>query len=135
MESEQRKNAIRGAYHLTGSNNFYDGMVTCSTVSGKAVAGCRGVRAMNRQECEDYLSKALSGIPEDFAGKMLEVPVGTGILTMPVYQTLPKADVTSLDYSPDMMGQAKEKAEKLHLTNVKFQQGGCRRAAVCGRRI
>ena len=121
MESEQRKNAIRGAYHLTGSNNFYDGMITCSTFSGKAV--CRMVWAMNRQECEDYLSKALSGIPEDFAGKMLEVPVGTGILTMPVYQTLPKADVTCLDYSPDMMGQAKEKAEKLHLTNVKFQQG------------
>jgi len=121
MESEQRKNAIRGAYHLTGSNNFYDGMITCSTFSGKAV--CRMVWAMNRQECEDYLSKALSGIPEDFAGTMLEVPVGTGILTMPVYQTLPKADVTCLDYSPDMMGQAKEKAEKLHLTNVKFQQG------------
>ena len=121
QESEQRKNAIRGAYHLTGSNNFYDGMITCSTFSGKAV--CRMVWAMNRQECEDYLSKALSGIPEDFAGKMLEVPVGTGILTMPVYQTLPKADVTCLDYSPDMMGQAKEKAEKLNLTNVKFQQG------------
>lgn len=121
MESEQRKNAIRGAYHLTGSNNFYDGMITCSTFSGKAV--CRMVWAMNRQECEDYLSKALSGIPEDFAGTMLEVPVGTGILTMPVYQTLPKADVTCLDYSPDMMGQAKEKAEKLHLTNVKFRRG------------
>ena len=41
MESEQRKNAIRGAYHLTGSNNFYDGMITCSTFSGKAV--CRMV--------------------------------------------------------------------------------------------
>ena len=121
MESEQRKNAIRGAYHLTGSNNFYDGMITCSTFSGKAV--CRVVWAMNRQECEDYLSKALSGIPEDFAGTMLEVPVGTGILTMPVYQTLPKADVTCLDYSPDMMGQAKERAEKLNLTNVKFHYG------------
>ena len=121
QESEQRKNAIRGAYHLTGSNNFYDGMITCSTFSGKAV--CRVVWAMNRQEREDYLSKALSGIPEDFAGTMLEVPVGTGILTMPVYQTLPKADVTCLDYSPDMMGQAKERAEKLNLTNVKFQQG------------
>ena len=61
MESEQRKNAIRGAYHLTGSNNFYDGMITCSTFSGKAV--CRVVWAMNRQGSEDYLSKALSGIP------------------------------------------------------------------------
>ena len=37
MESEQRKSAIRGAYHLTGSNNFYDGMISCSTFSGKAV--------------------------------------------------------------------------------------------------
>ena len=29
-----RKENIRNAYRLTGSNNFYDGMVTCSTVSG-----------------------------------------------------------------------------------------------------
>ena len=35
----ERKEAIRGAYRLTGSNNFYDGMITCSTLSGKAV--CR----------------------------------------------------------------------------------------------
>ena len=33
MESEQRKNAIRGAYHLTGSNNFYDGMITMMLVA------------------------------------------------------------------------------------------------------
>ena len=31
-------------------------------------------------------------------------PVGTGILTMPVYQTIPEADITCLDYSADMMG-------------------------------
>ena len=48
--------------------------------------------------------KALSGIPEHFSGKLLEVPVGTGILTMPVYQTMPEADITCLDYSADMMG-------------------------------
>lgn len=29
-----------------------------------------------------YLEKALSGIPEDFSGKLLEVPVGTGVLAM-----------------------------------------------------
>ena len=33
-----------------------------------------------------------------------------GILTMPLYRTLPKADITCLDYSADMMGQAQEKA-------------------------
>ena len=33
-----------------------------------------------------------------------------GIRTMPLYRTLPKADITCLDYSADMMGQAQEKA-------------------------
>ena len=26
----ERKEAIRGAYRMTGENNFYDGMITCS---------------------------------------------------------------------------------------------------------
>ena len=116
-----RKENIRNAYRLTGSNNFYDGMITCSTVSGKAV--CRWVWDMGKEECDEYLNKAFTGVPEDFAGKLLEVPVGTGILTMPLYQTLPRADITCLDYSPDMMGQAREKAERMALQNVQFRQG------------
>ena len=117
----ERKEAIRSAYRLTGGNNFYDGMITCSTLSGKAV--CRLVWDMNQAECDAYLENALSGIPEHFSGKLLEVPVGTGILTMPLYRTLPEADITCLDYSADMMGQAQEKANRLHLKNVTFQQG------------
>ena len=35
----ERKEAIRNAYRLTGGNSFYDGMITCSTVPGRAV--CR----------------------------------------------------------------------------------------------
>ena len=117
----ERKEAIRSAYRMTGGNNFYDGMITCSTLSGKAV--CRLVWDMNKAECDAYLEKALSGIPDDFSGKLLEVPVGTGILTMPLYQMLPDADITCLDYSTDMMGQAQEKAERLHLKNITFRQG------------
>ena len=116
-----RKDAIRSAYRMTGSNNFYDGMMTCSTLPGKAV--CRLVWAMNKADCEEYQDAAMAGIPEDFAGRLLEVPVGTGILTMPLYQTLPGADVTCLDYSPDMMAQAREKAERMGLKNVTFRQG------------
>ena len=116
-----RKENIRNAYRLTGSNNFYDGMITCSTVSGKAV--CRLVWDMGKEECDEYLNKAFTGVPEDFAGKLLEVPVGTGILTMPLYQTLPRADITCLDYSPDMMGQAREKTERMALQTVQFRQG------------
>ena len=116
-----RKQAIGSAYHLTGGNNFYDGMITCSTLSGKSV--CRLVWDMNKAENDAYLEKALSGIPENFSGKLLEVPVGTGILTMPVYQTMPEADITCLDYSPDMMRQARKKADRLYLKNVTFRQG------------
>lgn len=78
---------------------------------------------MNRQDCVRYQEKAVSGIPEDFAGRLLEVPVGTGILTMPLYRTLPRAEITCLDYSPDMMAQAQEKARRMHLGNVAFRQG------------
>ena len=117
----ERKEAIRSAYRLTGGSNFYDGMITCSTFSGKAV--CRLVWDMNKAENDAYLEKAMAGIPENFSGKLLEVPVGTGILTMSLYQTLPQADITCLDYSSDMMGQAQEKAERLHLENVTFRQG------------
>ena len=70
-----------------------------------------------------YLEKALSGIPDGFAGKLLEVPVGTGVLTMPVYKTLPQADITCLDYSPDMMATAQRRAKAAGLNNVQFQQG------------
>ena len=107
------KDAIRSAYRMTGSNSFYDGMITCSTPSGKAV--CRLVWDMNKAECDDYLEKALSGIPEGFSGKLLEVPVGTGILTMPVYKTLPDTDIVNgIDYSEVSV----ERAQKLNRSAI-----------------
>ena len=77
-QEERIQNAYRG---LGGKRTFYDGMITCSTLSGRAV--CRLIWGMDRAETQDYLSAALSGIPEGFSGRLLEVPVGTGILTMP----------------------------------------------------
>ena len=64
---------------------------------------------MGSKKNMQYLERALSGIPEDFSGNLLEVPVGTGVLTMPVYQGLPGADITCLDYSQDMMVAARVK--------------------------
>lgn len=69
----ERKEAIRGAYRMTGENIFYAGMITCSTLRGKAV--CRLVWDMNKAENDDYLEKALSGIPEQFSGRLPEVPM------------------------------------------------------------
>ncbi|MGI6463367.1 MAG: class I SAM-dependent methyltransferase [Candidatus Scatomorpha sp.] len=117
----ERKNRIRNAYRLTGSNSFYDSMITCSTTLGKAVG--KLVWDMNAEDCAEYQTKALSGIPEGFSGRLLEVPVGTGVLTVPVYQTMPNAQITCLDYSPDMMAQASAKAKRIGLQNVYFKQG------------
>lgn len=117
-----RHTDIQKAYKMLGKEaTFYDGMITCSTISGKAV--CKLVWNMDKKKNDRYLELALSGIPEDFSGRMLEVPVGTGVLTMPVYQSLPKACVTCLDYSADMMEKAGKRADNMGLTNVRFQQG------------
>ena len=107
---------------MAGANaNFYDGMMTYSTLPGKAI--CRLVWNMDGERNLHYLEQALSGIPEGFAGKLLEVPVGTGVLTMPVYADLPRADITCLDYSEDMMASARKKARAAGLENVRFRQG------------
>ena len=78
---------------------------------------------MGREKNARYLEKALAPIPEGFSGSLLEVPVGTGVLTMPVYQTLPQAEITCLDYSADMMTRAERRAAGMGLRHVRFRQG------------
>ncbi len=117
-----RYDQIQNAYHNLGKEaTFYDGMITCSTLPGRVVCGL--IWNMGREKNTRYLEKALSGIPDGFDGELLEVPVGTGVLTMPVYQTLPQADITCLDYSPDMMVTAQRRAKTAGLDHVRFQQG------------
>ncbi len=118
----RRKDQIRNAYRLSGNHaNFYDGMMTYSTLPGKAI--CRIVWNMDKEKNFSYLECALSGVPEDFAGRLLEVPVGTGVLTIPIYRDLQKADITCLDYSSDMMKSAQEKAKEAGIRNIRFMQG------------
>ena len=90
-----RKAEIQNAYKYLGKEaTFYDGMITCSTIPGKAV--CKAVWNMGVEENTLYLELAMAGIPESFDGKMLEVPVGTGVLTIPVYKTIPDADMQTV---------------------------------------
>lgn len=117
-----RHEAIGNAYHSLGKEaTFYDGMITCSTLPGRAM--CALVWSMDKEKNTRYLEMALSGIPQDFSGSLLEVPVGTGVLTVPVYQTIPQADIICLDYSPDMMDKAQRRAKAAGLDNVRFRQG------------
>ena len=50
--------------------------------------------------------RVLSWIPDDFDGKLLDVPVGTAVFTKEKYQRMKQANITCLDYSRDMLEQA-----------------------------
>lgn len=51
--------------------------------------------------------KVLSYIPNDFNGDLLDVPVGTAVFTNNKWISLNNAHITCLDYSQDMLEQAK----------------------------
>ena len=113
---------IRASYkQLGGMAGFYDGMITCTRPLGKLFN--RAVWGFDEATTAQWINGALSGVPDGFTGKLLEVPVGTGVITMPMYQKLPKAEITCLDYSPDMMKNAQRRAAAMKITNIAFVQG------------
>lgn len=71
----------------------------------------------------DMANRVLTMIPSDFSGKMLDVPVGTGVFTLDKYRVLPNAEITCVDYSEDMLLQARERFSASKLSNVTCIQG------------
>ena len=67
--------------------------------------------------------RVLSWIPDDFLGKLLDVPVGTAVFTKDKYHRMTKADITCLDYSQDMLEQAESRFRGAGITNIKTMQG------------
>lgn len=117
-----RHDEIWRSYKALGDMaSVYDGIITRSTLLGKIMDSL--VWGLDKELAERWVEDALAPVPVDFAGKLLEVPVGTGVLTMPLYASLPGAAMTRLDYSADMMENAKKRAKALGLANVDFVQG------------
>ena len=117
-----RHEEIRRSYKaLSDMASFYDGIITRSTLPGKVMDSL--IWGLDKELAAKWLDDALSPIPEGFSGRLLEVPVGTGVLTMPLYASLPNAEVTCLDYSPDMMENARKRSLALGISNVSFVQG------------
>ena len=117
-----RHEEIRKSYKTLGNiGTMYDGIITRSTLLGKVMDSV--IWGLDGELAAKWINDALAPIPEDFRGKLLEVPVGTGVLTMPLYQSLPDAAVTCLDYSADMMANAERRAGAMGVKNVSFVQG------------
>ncbi|MBQ7925589.1 MAG: class I SAM-dependent methyltransferase [Lachnospiraceae bacterium] len=67
--------------------------------------------------------KVLSYIPSDFNGKLLDVPVGTAVFTVEKYASMSQAQITCLDYSEDMLEQAKARFVGRGIEYVQSLQG------------
>ena len=118
----QRKDKIGKAYRAVGDTaEAYDGMMTCSSWLGKLI--CRLIWNLDEEKSRRYVDTAFSGIPKGFRGRLLEIPVGTGCLSLPVYQGFPEAEIVCMDYVEKMLEAARKRAASLDLRNVEFRQG------------
>lgn len=109
------------AFDFAGKSGFYDGVITGTGFFGSMISNL--VWKMDKNKDLEYQKLATKAIPQNFDGKMLEVPVGTGILTMPIYRKLKNADITCLDYSNEMMVRAENRAKNMDIKNISFVQG------------
>lgn len=117
-----RHDEIKASYKQLGNiGTMYDGIITRSTLLGKLMDSL--IWGLDKELAAKWINDALAPIPENFAGRLLEVPIGTGVLTMPLYQRLANADITCLDYSEDMMKNAEKRADAMNVRNVTFVQG------------
>lgn len=73
---------------------------------------------------DNRIADAVLGyIPDDFSGRLLDVPVGTAVFTAEKYGRLTQADITCVDYSRDMLEQAERRFREANISNIKTMQG------------
>lgn len=108
-------NKINKAYKT--SKNIYDNILTQNSLCGKIYmklfwSGTSDSKIAN---------KILSYIPDNFSGTLLDVPVGTAVFTHKKWAVLSNAKITCIDYSDDMLLQAKSRLDKY--SNISCVQG------------
>lgn len=106
---------IQDAYE--SSKNIYDGVLT----QGNFFSRMYIKLFWSGTDDNEIARKVLSYIPDDFSGKLLDVPVGTAVFTQRKWSSLKNAHITCLDYSTDMLEQAKRRLEGQ--AHINFIQG------------
>ena len=109
---------IQDAYE--SSKNIYDGVLT----QGNFFTRMYIKLFWSGTDDNEIARKVLSYIPDDFLGKLLDVPVGTAVFTQRKWSTLKNAHITCLDYSTDMLEQAKRRLDgKAHINFIQGDVG------------
>ena len=101
------------------SRNIYDDVLTRSTWWSRLYMDLfwGGV------DDNEIARKVLAYIPDDFSGKLLDVPVGTGVFTAAKYVRIYRADIIGLDYSRDMLDRARGRFRQEDIGNCRLIQG------------
>ena len=109
---------IQVAYE--SSKNIYDGVLT----QGNFFSRMYIKLFWSGTDDNEIARKVLSYIPDDFSGKLLDVPVGTAVFTQRKWSSLKNAHITCLDYSTDMLEQAKRRLDgKAHINFIQGDVG------------
>ncbi len=119
-DAEKKEQKVLRAYRQLGHiAHLYDGMMTNTSWLGRfAIRWLWGFDSY-----QDFLAMAYRGLTDDFHGKLLEVPVGTGVLSFPHYEKMPTAQIMCLDASATMLQAAKKQAARFSLGKVDFLLG------------
>lgn len=113
---------IFDAYQIVGNlATFYDRMMTNADLP--AQLALKIFWGLDAAAHEKFLAQAFAGVPNDFNGRLLEVPIGTGVLSLPRYQKLGGAEIFCVDLSDKMLDSAKARARQMNLRGVKFIRG------------
>ena len=96
---------IQDAYKT--SKNIYDDVLTQGSFFSKLYIKF----FWSGTDDNEIARRILSYIPDDFEGSILDVPVGTAVFTERKWKKVSKAKITCLDYSEDMLAQAKNRFE------------------------
>ena len=109
---------IQDAYE--SSKNIYDGVLT----QGNFFSRMYIKLFWSGTDDNEIAWKVLSYISDDFSGKLLDVPVGTAVFTQRKWSSLKNAHITCLDYSTDMLEQAKRRLDgKSHINFIQGDVG------------
>lgn len=106
---------IKNAYK--SSKNIYDDVMTQGSIFSKLYIKF----FWSGTEDNEIARRILGCIPDDFSGTLLDVPVGTAVFTEKKWAKLKNSKITCLDYSADMLSQAKARLGKY--SHIDFIQG------------
>ena len=81
------------------SKDIYDDVLTQSSMFGKLYIKLFWQGVDDNRIAEELLRY----IPDKFSGRLLDVPVGTGVFTYAKCGRMKAADIICLDYSEDML--------------------------------